>query len=78
LIDVESGKVIGTVTRKQTGLSENFDELISSFNNNIEALENSRGMFGLGNIDPIAMLSFLVQYFLLNLDLSATYCSASL
>jgi S1-C subfamily serine protease len=39
LIDVETGQVLGIVTRKATGLSQQFEELQKSFKQNIEQLE---------------------------------------
>jgi hypothetical protein len=56
LIDICTGKVLGIVTRKSTGLSEEFDNLRASFNDNINVLEESKGMLGLGNVDLVSML----------------------
>lgn len=55
LINPNTSEVIGIVTRKMTGLTRQFDELLRSFNHNIQTLEQaSKGgriqMFG---IDPI-------------------------
>lgn len=55
LVNPNSSEVIGIVTRKATGLTRQFDELLKSFDHNIKALEQaSKGgrvqMFG---IDPI-------------------------
>jgi V8-like Glu-specific endopeptidase len=55
LINPNTSEVIGIVTRKNTGLTGQFDELLKSFDYNIQALERaSKGgriqMFG---IDPI-------------------------
>ncbi len=55
LINPNASEVIGIVTRKMTGLTRQFDELLRSFNHNIQTLEQaSKGgriqMFG---IDPI-------------------------
>lgn len=55
LIDPKTTEVIGIVTRKMTGLTRQFDELLKSFSRNIRILEQaSKGgrvqMFG---IDPI-------------------------
>lgn len=56
LLNPASGKVIGIVTRKQTGLSEEFDDLLKSFDQNIHALEGVKGMIGMAGIDPIHAL----------------------
>jgi S1-C subfamily serine protease len=56
LLDLESGEVLGIVTRKATGLSRMFQDLLQSFDNNIRALECARGMLGLGSVDPVAAL----------------------
>lgn len=55
LINPNTSEVIGIVTRKMTGLTRQFDELLKSFDHNIQTLEQaSKGgriqMFG---IDPI-------------------------
>lgn len=56
LIDPNTGDVIGIVTRKGTGLTGLFDELLAVFDQNVTALKASTGMIGLGTIDPIAAL----------------------
>ncbi len=55
LVDPNTSEIIGIVTRKMTGLTKQFDELLKSFEQNIQTLgQASRGgriqMFG---IDPI-------------------------
>ena len=56
LLDAETGDVIGIVTRKGTGLSRLFDELLSVFDKNVAALSAATGMIGLGPIDPVAAI----------------------
>jgi S1-C subfamily serine protease len=56
LIDAETGDVLGIVTRKATGLSRMFQELLQSFENNIQVMQASQGMVGLAGVDPIAAL----------------------
>lgn len=70
LIDIDSAEVIGIVTRKATGLTEEFDKLIESFRDNIAALEQSRGMVGLAGIDPIrALIATQVQMSQVSIEL---------
>jgi Trypsin-like peptidase domain len=54
LIDSDTGDVLGIVTRKGTGLTRMFDELTRVFDQNITALERSRGVAIMG-VDPIAV-----------------------
>lgn len=56
LLDAETGDVLGVITRKGTGLSKLFDDLLAVFDKNVTALEASRGMIGLGNVDPVAAI----------------------
>jgi S1-C subfamily serine protease len=56
LLDIETGCVLGIITRRATGLSQMFNELIQSFDTNIRVMEGSRGMVGLAGVDPIAAL----------------------
>ena len=56
VLDVETGEVAGLVTRKATGLTRMFQELLQSFEHNIRALEGARGVIGLGGVDPVAAL----------------------
>lgn len=56
LIDPKTTEVIGIVTRKMTGLTRQFDELLKSFSENIKALEQASksGTITMFNyIDPI-------------------------
>lgn len=56
LLDPETGQVLGIVTRKGTGLSILFDELLSVFDKNVKALEAAKGIIGLGPVDPVAAI----------------------
>jgi V8-like Glu-specific endopeptidase len=56
LINVDNNRVVGIITRKHTGLTNAFDNLLESFSTNIEALQKSQGIMGLGEIDPINVL----------------------
>ena len=56
LLDLETGNVLGIVTRKHSGLSEQFDKLIESFNENVKALSAVKGSVILSGIDPIMAL----------------------
>ena len=59
LIDVETGRVIGIVTRKATGLTSQFDQLLQAFQENILAIEaTQRGggrvlMMGIDSIESM-------------------------
>lgn len=55
LYHLATKKVIGIVTRKQSGLTQDFDDLLSSFSNNIEILKNAQknGSIGMFGINPI-------------------------
>lgn len=53
VIDLETLKVVGIVTRKQTGLAEQFDELIKSFDTNLGALSRISGTMSLGGINIV-------------------------
>jgi S1-C subfamily serine protease len=57
LIDPETSKVVGIVTRKHTGLTRQFDELIGSFENNIKVLQNYIGSIKVGRFDPVEVLT---------------------
>jgi S1-C subfamily serine protease len=56
LLDGETGQVLSMVTRKGTGPSNLFDELLSVFDKNVTALSAATGMIGLGSVDPIAAI----------------------
>ena len=51
LVEMETGKVIGMIARKSTGLTQAFDELTDSFDQNLAALLGRGGVI-LGGIDP--------------------------
>jgi V8-like Glu-specific endopeptidase len=59
LIDLNSGAVIGIMTRSITGLTQDFDKLINNFNNNLQIFDAVRqnGVLLLNGIDPIEALS---------------------
>lgn len=61
LLDVETGQVLGIVTRKGTGLSNMFDELLFAFDKSVTTLSASTDMIGLGSVDPIAALIAVQQ-----------------
>lgn len=65
LISLETGRVIGIVTRKATGLTEQFEELLKAFRENIrllESLQEDGGFASIGGIDPVkATLAIQVQ-----------------
>lgn len=56
LLDPATGNVLGMVTRKGTGLSNLFDQLLAVFDKNVAALSAATGMIGLGPIDPVAAI----------------------
>ena len=58
LVDPINSQVIGIVTRKLTGLTEEFDKLMESFARNVKVLEQSRGSVRImvAGIDPIEAL----------------------
>lgn len=51
LIDIKTKKTIGIVTRKQTGLADQFDELIKSFGKNTKVLSQMTGRIKFGGLD---------------------------
>lgn len=61
LVIAETGEVIGIVTRKATGLSKQFDELIASFANNMQVLTAAKGGVRLSGIDPMEVLAITQQ-----------------
>lgn len=52
LIDPKTGKVIGIITRKATGLTQGFEKLRYILKQNIEILFKSQGGIFIQNIDP--------------------------
>lgn len=56
LLDPETGKVIGIITRKATGLTKLFDELRSITRQNIQVLDTARGV-AIGGIDVMEGLA---------------------
>lgn len=56
LINVDNNKVIGIVTRKHTGLTQTFDDLIKSYDSNIAVLNTVKGGVRFGGVDPIEVL----------------------
>jgi len=57
LFDLDKGEVIGIITRKQTGLSEQFDKLMESFERNAAVLTQPRqAVIKIGGIDPVQIL----------------------
>lgn len=54
LISLESGNVIGIITRSQTGLiEEQFKNLLQALRSNQEALSNAKTMISIGGFDPV-------------------------
>jgi len=51
LVRIASGSAIGIITRTQTGLEKDFDELVEAIKNNIRALEQSKGIMKVGGVD---------------------------
>lgn len=56
LLDSESAQVIGIITRKGTGLSHLFAELLSVFDKNVAALNAAKGMMSMSGVDPVAAI----------------------
>lgn len=56
LIRISDGAVLGVVARKATGLSAAFDQLMQSYDRNVRALAAAVGIFGVGDVDPVAVL----------------------
>ena len=57
LVDVATGRVIGLVTRKATGLTKQFDELLQAFRQNIAQLQAMQGngvQAFVAGLDPVA------------------------
>ncbi len=57
LIDLKTYEVVGIISRKQTGLAEQFDELIKSFDDNINLLSRLKGTLRWGNLDIMDIFS---------------------
>lgn len=57
LLSTESGAVIGVIARKHTGLSAQFDALIHSFDQNIQALNGLAGGVRISGIDPLSAMA---------------------
>jgi len=57
LVDKESLSVVGVITRKETGLDKDFNQLINSFGQNIQVLKQAQqnGSIGMMGINPIQM-----------------------
>jgi len=53
LLAIESGRVAGLVTRKATGLEEQFRVLIEALRKNQVALQQCQGIMSVGPIDPM-------------------------
>ena len=53
LVDPATGRVIGLVTRKATGLTKQFDELVKTFEANAAAVQPLIGGMRLGNFDMV-------------------------
>jgi len=63
LVHIPSGSVIGIVTRTETGLEKDFDQLIDAISNNVKALESRRGgaRIIVGGIDPVASMGVTMR-----------------
>ena len=53
LVHLESGEVIGIVTKTQTGLDKDFEELTEAVKGNVKSLEQTKTIMRVGGIDPI-------------------------
>lgn len=56
LLRLSDGSVAGVVARKATGLTKAFDELMASYDANIQALQQAQSIISVGPVDPIAAL----------------------
>lgn len=63
LIDPEKQEVMGIVTRKATGLTRQFDQLIESFDRNVQALEGASSIMAIAGIDPIEVAKVTQRQF---------------
>lgn len=57
VIEPDSLSVVGYVTRAQTGLTADFDQLIQAFRDNVEALQGQQASISIGGVDPVQGLS---------------------
>lgn len=57
LIDPSNSLVVGIVTRKATGLTRQFDQLLQSFDQNMQALRGAQSIMKLGGLDPVEALT---------------------
>lgn len=56
LIDVDTGNVIGIVTRKATGFTKLFDKVIESFDDNIQYLKQYNNVMTISGFNPVQPL----------------------
>ncbi len=56
LINADNNRVVGMVTRKHTGLTQAFDDLIRSFDDNIAALQPAKGLMTISGFDHVEAL----------------------
>ena len=53
LLHISNEQVVGIVTRTQTGLESDFDQLVEAIKNNVAVLQRSRGMMSMAGVDPV-------------------------
>lgn len=56
ILSLKDEKVIGIITRKATGLTNAFNELANTINQNINVLKKSKSILSMGGVDPIDAL----------------------
>jgi len=56
LVDIRTGKVIGIITRKGTGLSKIFDDLLNIFDHNVKVLSVIQGSLAISGVDLVSAL----------------------
>lgn len=56
LLDMSSGSVVGIITRKATGLTDQFDHLYEVFDRNIAELQKPQTSISIGGVDPVQAL----------------------
>ncbi len=56
LLERSSGSVVGIITRKATGLTNQFDHLNQVFDQNIAELQKPRATMSIGGVDPVQAL----------------------